>query len=306
MIIFNEHKYAVEMNNNPTFRKYTFPELVVYTKWLRQMIFSKYDDIQVKDIIKNTLIGFCTECWEGFDKDVEYKKINSVIASSLKFKLRSCNPIYISKNEWENLLKLKDKNTQKIYFVCLVVAKFNRFNKIQTYQEQKEVEYEDNRLRIKIPDKDIYKYANIKIKNKQDHFDYWAELSDLNLIKIQLSNTIYRIIETADIDIKEEDIFIKVSDFDNMILYYEKQFDNTIKECPCGDVFKDKTENQRLSLCPKCKKEKSNQRVVICEDCGKRFNVDIKNTKTTRCNSCQKVLNSKNNIERINKCRNKN
>jgi len=290
MIVFNEHKYAVEMNDNPKSKHYTFPELVVYTKWLKQFIFKNYPEEQSRELVKKALLSFCAECWSGFNEDIMFEKINKIIEQSFRIKLRTCNPIYISKKEWEKIISIDSVKAQKIFFTILVISKFNRFNPIETYEPQNEIIYKDNRLRLNIPDTDIYKYAKVRFKNKEEKYACWRKLRLLELVYIKDSKKISRIINFADLEIPEEEIFITIKDFDNLILYYEKNINKTnIKECVgCNSLFEDNSIKNNIKYCKKCRENKKTQRVVFCEDCGKRFEVNILDAQTNRCKQCYK------------------
>ena len=291
MIIFTEKKFASEIIAKLSKKSYNLYEMTILCKWLRYNIFSSKTEEEADKLIRNTLICFCKLCWEDFDEDVEYIRINKAIERSKVELLRTCYPIRISKKEWQIISSLKSETGKKILFVMLVVAKFNRANPIKMVNE-KPIEYADNQLRCNTDIGELYKLAKIRYKKNGGDFSYLSEYR--GLVELKDGKTLKRVLKFADLEVSEEDTFMEIADYDNIIQYYNMQFDPTIKICKhCKNIFKDNSKSQSLKTCPTCRKEEKIVRVLICEDCGKRVVLENKRGVMTRCSACQKEYRKK-------------
>ena len=76
--------------------------------------------------------------------------------------LRECKPSIITKNEWSKILEIPNENARKLFFAFLIIGKFNRNNPVKLVK-QRINNYSDERLRIKIPINEIYRYAKIRL-----------------------------------------------------------------------------------------------------------------------------------------------
>lgn len=172
--IFNEYKHATDMNNGTASdrdreekRIYPFRDLVVYTKWLRWSLWNSELDEEEKDKkVYNGLITFCEQLQMYFNLDTDYAKIDNIIKQSKQYKLRSCNPSYITNNEWEQIMSIPDDKARRTYFALLVLCKFNRNNPVQSVNSPERV-YEDSRFKISYPLQDVYKYGGVKFSRKE-------------------------------------------------------------------------------------------------------------------------------------------
>ena len=287
MIIFNERDFAVAATVGLSKKSYNLQEMTIYCKWLRWNIFNKKSDEEVVPLLKSTLINFCKLSWDGFDEDVEYQRINKAVSRALVEKLRTCDPIFITKKEWDIISSLPSIHAQKILFVMLVVGKYNRQNPIQNIT-QEPTTYTDTRLRVNLPLSELYKLAKIKYTKTPETYSIWAIYGQYNLIELVDSKTLKRILTFADLD-PTSTPYITIHDFDNMIMYYEQQTNSRIKECPkCHKMFKDKTKLNHQKYCTPCRKKENKQVVAICEDCGKRISVADRGILPKKCKECQK------------------
>lgn len=292
MIIFNEKKFATDAITLLNKKSYNLYEMTILCKWLRYCIFfHKKEEEQIDELIRNTLICFCKLCWEDFDEDVEYIRINRAIERSKTELLRTSEPIRISKKEWEIISSLKNETGRKLLFVMLVVAKFNRANPIRSI-EKKTVEYKDKKLRCNTDIGELYRLAKIRYKKNGGDFSYLSEYR--GLVELVDGKTLKRILLFADLEVPDEEVFMEIYDYDNIIDHYNMQYNPSIKICKrCKNIFKDKSKSQSLRTCPTCRKEEKQIRVLICEDCGKRVVLKNKRGAITRCASCQKEYRKK-------------
>lgn len=303
--IFNEYKHATDMNNGTSSdrdrdekRVYSFRDLVIYAKWLRWSLWNSETNEEEKDKkVYNGLITFCEQLQMYFNIDTDYHKIDGIIKQSKQYKLRECNPSYITNNEWKQIMSIPNDRARKTYFALLVLCKFNRNNPVQSSVESERV-YEDHRFKISYPLTDIYKYGSVKFSRKelQENAKIFYEpilvLQEMGLIEKYYSrNKCTLVLNKADVCVDEADVYITVTNYDNIEPYYQYGMKvDRYKICAkCGIAFKGNKHNND-KYCKECAdRENINFHYIHCEDCGRRIKVSAKNTKTTRCHSCQSI-----------------
>ena len=307
--IFNEHQFAIDMNNGCSDtreqdekRHYNFAELTVYTKWLYWNIFVNKPDDERYELTKCALINFCKQLLSNFNENNDYNLIEHLLSKAQNEKLRTNYPINITTKEWQQIMGLPNENARKLYFAMLVLAKYNRANPIE-YLNQQHKEYADCRYRISnVKYKELCKYANIKITKKEKEFDDKAEerpiqiLENYNLIKVlkyykgkkRKIQTTFLLLD-ADVD-NESDIYLKITDCNNIDSYYEYGMHNLkYKKCEkCDNIFKSRSAKNNDKYCAECAGLHSLPFYYkICVDCGRRIRVNNLYGKVIRCKQCQ-------------------
>lgn len=296
-MIFNEKEYGKFLYEHQADtilppKIYTVWELTILAKYLRQELKKSEKEI------KNGIIKFCNLNYPGFDTDVEYEKINKVMNECYKTDLRACVPVPITKEEWDNIQMCSTEKIQKLLFVILAVAKFNRLNPV-TYIEEEEEErvYEDIRLRCNETEVNLYKLMRMTFDDSKDKFAPYGELGSqgLRFIEAVNSNKVKRILNFGEMEPKEEDVLIYIEDFDCLPDYFLglKERDR-IKQCEeCKKIFIDKSKNKLQRKCHNCKKTEktSSHERKFCKECGNeifiRHNVQ---DSQIRCHDCQKKI----------------
>lgn len=302
--IFNEYQYAVNMNNGHAEdreqedkRLYNFRELVVYTKWLRWSLWAADPDGPEKDKkVYNGLVTFCDQLLSHFNISVDYRMIQDVLKKSSEFKLRTNNPAYITRREWDQILMLPDDLSRRTYFALLVLCKFNRNNPVVSVK-QKTKEYDDIRFRISYLLSDIYKYAGIKFGRKVVAEDPKIIYNPIiTLVKEGLIESYFArgkcsiILLNADVNPDPDDVYMTITDYNCPDNYYRYGMrEKCYKVCEhCGRAFKDNKHNNS-KYCSSCSDRGSDMYVYKhCVDCGKRIRVLPTSTRTKRCIECQK------------------
>lgn len=301
--IFNEYKHATDMNNGAASdrdreekRVYSFRDLVIYTKWLRWSLWSsEVDDAERDKKVYNGLVTFCEQLQMYFNLDTDYGKIDNIIKQSKQYKLRTCNPSYITNNEWAQIMSIPNDNARKTYFALLILCKFNRNNPVDNITTSDRV-YQDTRFKISCPLSDIYKYGGVKFSRKElqenpkNFYGPILILQEMGLIEKYLSrNKCTLILNNADTDVNMDDIYMSITKYENIESYYNFGMkENRYKICPkCGVAFKGNRHNND-KYCKECTdKDNTSFHYIHCEDCGTRLKVSNKNHKTTRCIACQ-------------------
>ena len=221
-MIFNERDYGKFLYEHQTDtilppKTYTVWELSILAKYLRQ------DLKKSEKEIKNGIVKFCNLNYPGFDVDVEYEKINKVMTECYKTDLRGGNSVPITKSEWENIQKCSTEKNQKLLFVILAVAKFNRLNPVLFLEESSDEKiYNDVRLRCNETEANLYKLMKMSFTDSKDKFAPYGEFGKqgLNLIEAVNSNKVKRILCFGEVEPKEADILIYIKDFDKLPDYF--------------------------------------------------------------------------------------
>ena len=302
--IFNEYKHATDMNNGTASdrdreekRMYSFRDLVVYAKWLRWSLWSSETNESEKDKkVYNGLVTFCEQLQIYFNIDTDYGKVDNIIKQSKQYKLRSCDPSYITNNEWNQIMSIPNDRARKTYFALLVLCKFNRNNPVKDINSADRV-YEDTRFKISYSLADIYKYGGVKFSRKEIQenpkifYDPIIMLQEMGFVEKYLArNKCTLILNHADIDVDMDDVYLTITKYEDIESYYNFGMkENRYKICPkCGLAFKGNRHNND-KYCKECTdKENSSFHYIHCEDCGTRIKVSNKNTRTTRCSECQR------------------
>ena len=309
--IFNELEYARMMNNGHSEtrsqedkRKYTYQELLIYTKWLRWSLFiSDKNEESKEEKIRNGITSFCNQLQLNFNQETDYYIIENLIKDSKKCMLRECKPSIITKNEWSKILEIPNENARKLFFAFLIIGKFNRNNPVKLVK-QRINNYSDERLRIKIPINEIYRYAKIRFPRncRNDNLSLYYSplicLKNMGLIEVPDIKYIQKygacyIINFADLNIKdvENETYLKIYDYNKLDEYYrygmkDPKYD-ICKDCK-GAYKKISKDSERCELC-KRKYYKNSIRYDNCTKCGVRIKV-TGTTQTDLCKSCQEKI----------------
>jgi uncharacterized CHY-type Zn-finger protein len=304
-MIYNEKDFGKFLYEHQTDtilspKTYSVWELTILAKYLRQELKKSENEI------RNGIIKFCNLNYPGFDVDVEYEKINKVLTECYKTDLRKCNPIPISKSEWENIQKCSTEKIQKLLFVILVVAKFNRLNPVLFLDDNEEDRiYNDERLRCNETEANLYKLMKISFSDAKDKFAPYGELGKqgLNLIEAVNSNKVKRILCFGELYPKEEDVLIHIEDFEKLPDYFLALKENKrIKTCEsCQRIFIDNSKNNLQRKCQECKKIKKTKKTErkFCVDCSKEIIIKYNNQASQiRCKECQQKFETKKKVEK--------
>lgn len=315
--IFNERQYAKKMLNGiaddreqEDKRKYSYRELLIYAKWLRNLLHQETEEVQ-DQYVYNGMITFCEQLQLHFDIDLDYYMIEGLVKYSKKYKLRDCKPSYISKNEWFDILTIPTEEARRIYFACLILGKFNRNNPV-TIVGNTLMDYEDKRLKLKYSIKDICKYANVKFKREdlKNNPNLIKEPFYL-LYKMGFIDTVprkqtYIILNKADLTVDSSEAFLHITHYDEIDKYYKYALNQKgYKICTtCGKPFY--TNSCRTTTCSDChEKHLPEHFYTVCSCCGTRFEKKSKyDSRTTMCNKCYNQKRKKDKAETMKRLRN--
>lgn len=289
--------YAQKIYNDGFLTKYRETELKLVALYMRDVL-----EITKKQERKEALHKFCEKHLKDYHRMKYYKLINKVLdySCSKKNYLINIDSVPIMKSEIDYLnsqdLSIDEK---KVLFTLLITYKLRKL-----YFEIKKPNEPYDNMYFKggtSQYSDLKKVSNIH--NKLDiNIDIISELAVKGYVKIYSRGCIRLNFIGVIVDGTGEVAF-EMTDYNNIGYWFEWYNGNKrIGKCTkCGNVFYKRANNQ--IYCSECQGyEKIGTKTLICCDCGKEFEVDgvVKNKK--RCDKCQKVVDKKNNLKRVQKC----
>ena len=199
------------------------------------------------------------------------------------------------KQDLLNKVRENDIRKEKIAFVLLAVAKY--YNNVS----------DDNNNRLYISTSELFKLSRVSIPCKERanylHFAYKEGI----LSEHMFVGTNLKIVKFVSDD--EPAMELNEDDYKELAYTYLNYKNGGYKHCKkCGKLFKmHKNEPGRL-YCRDCgqSSDKSNFKTMKCVDCGVDFITSVLNTKTYRCEECQKIVDKNNTRVRVQKYRERN
>lgn len=284
MIIFDELAFAEDMSKKGFIKTFSIYELSIYAKW-RRYLDSKKEDVE----IEKELIEFSKKHNENFIYEVDYPKIDKALQSIENFRLRVPIPTYVTESEWGKIQSLDNIKHRKVMFVMLVVSKYYKHNDTRILKDnQKRSSKYDNVYFCNLSDANIIKLAGVRFRDTSDRNKMFNMLYSKGFIDVTRGRRCTRIVKIVN---NNDDAIEAVTDYHNIILYYDRLTGMNIGECEeCGRLFR-QNKNNTFKYCKEHRGYVSKgTKTIICiePDCGKEVVVDgiVKNKK--RCDECQK------------------
>ena len=241
----------------------------------------------------DTILAYMKNNCLDFYEEQYFKIIYRNIASAKKYKFRNVAPVVITKAEMDKITSLNDIRKEKIAFVLLATVKY--YNNVST----------ENNNRMYMSISDLFKLSRVAIPSKERasylHFAYQEGL----LVEHTFVGTNLKIVNFV-VDDSEPVMELTEDDYKELSYTYLNYKSGGYKHCKkCGRLFKmHKSEPGRL-YCKECgqKHETSEFKIIKCVDCGIEFVVGALNTKTCRCEECQRTIDKENTRIRVQKHR---
>lgn len=233
MIILDEKDYAEKILEAKTYPK--LKDLIILAKYYTYKGYSQSE-------VRTALISFCKERESDWNEIRKNWKIKIALEESEKYSLRIPSPTPITKAELEAIEKVNDYDKEKVLFILLVLAKFLKYNntKIKLSKRARQIGlYYVNEDLIK-----IFQHARIK-SNKKYRNQLSHELYDAGYI----DGTVYNGIVVKYVNEESQTEFL-VSDYENMVLAYQRHKGEKIVGCTCGRLFI-KRRSKKCSVCQK-------------------------------------------------------
>ena len=238
-IILNEHEWAKNMIDSHSLGVKPFETLSRVAKYYINEKYSKKD-------VRNMLDSFLLQCEPTSSLPKWSNTIDRALSRAIKYSKINIEKIYISNKELYTINSLLGKQSQRLAFTLLCLAKY--WNTVNP----------KNNNWVNSKDSEIMRMANINTSIKRQSTMYF-NLRELNMIQFskKIDNTNIRVNFIED---GEESIAI--SDFRNLGYQYLKYTGEPYLECQnCGKVFK-KNNNSQVGRKPK-----------YCKECAKKTHI---------------------------------
>ena len=282
-IILNEKLYAEELLKNYVLGNKPSETLGILVKYFYNM---GYNQEKIRKELNDFMEKSCTI---KYNPDKWQDTFDNLIKQAKKYKLKEIDYISITENELKTISSIKNKPLERLAFTLLCLSKLaNKFNPNNNDWSNRQ-------------DKEVFKLANIQV-NITKQCLMINDLKNLGLIEYsKIIDNINTKVLFIDEDSKEILKITKFRDLGNEYLFWKGE---KFKRCrECGKLIRPNKQNNN-SYCNECKAyQPIVTKVLKCIDCGEEFVVDARNTKTIRCNFCQKSKNRerKRNWKRNNK-----
>lgn len=240
MLILDEFNYAKELLKNKNFGKYVKLKDIV--------ILAKYYSHEGKDTreIKKLLRTICKKVDRDWNEVTQGWKIKIAMREVHKRRIRTSVPVPITLAELEKIKEVNDYVMEKVLFVFLVYGKFLKYNNtlIKPRVRARLVGsfYVNERL------SNIFSVAHIEIRKKLRN-DMAHALYNMGYIDATRYDGF--ILKYA---FEDSPTALVIEDYDNIVLYYQREKGEQIGGCSCGRLFLKKS--KRDTQCNKCKREK--------------------------------------------------
>ena len=236
----------------------------------------------------DAILKYMTQNCNDFYEEQYFKTIYRNISSAKKYKFRNVDPVCITKSEIDKITGLNDIRKEKIAFVLLAVAKY--YNNVSA----------DNNNRMYISTSDLYKLSRVSIPCKERasylHFAYQEGI----LVEHTFVGTNLKVVGFIDDD---SDVIMELTedDYKELAYTYLNYKSGGYRRCRgCGRLFKVNKKSHNRLYCKECSQneEASEFKVIKCVDCGEDVIISKFDTKTCRCEDCQKDMQQRLNRER--------
>lgn len=227
----------------------------------------------------NAIVSWMNRNNNGFCENNYSKFIESAVKKSKNKPLYLINSIKFTQEEIDCIQSLNNLRYEKIMFVLLCTAKF----------QQIVHGYTDGLIYYNITQ--VFKDARVSV-SKNNRENILHELLKINFIKLPYKNDSKCLFVTIIDNENKPKYEILPHDCNELAYFYMKiSGDKKINRCKkCNKLIKI---NKRYgNLCPDCFTIPTNMRKIKCQDCGKEVEISIFNSKTIRCEACQKLKNN--------------
>ena len=279
---YKDLTYAEKVYKEGFLTKYRDTELKLVALYMRDVL-----EITKKQDRKEALHNFCKEHLPDYHKMKYYKVINRVLEYSCSKKnfLITIDSVPVLRSEIDFInaqdLSLDEK---KLLFTLLITYKLRK-----TYFEIKKPDEPYDNVYFK---GSLSQYGDLKkvsnVNSKLDiNIDIISQLANKDYVQIYSRGCIRMNVLDMIVD-ETGEIASEITDYNNIGYWFEWYNGNKrIGKCECGNVFYKRTNNQ--IYCSDCQGyEKVGIKTLVCCDCGREFEVSSLNTKTKRCDNCQR------------------
>lgn len=269
MIVINENEYAKDRIKNKNIGDNIYQTLTILAKYY-------YSKGLKRKAVCMELQNFLEIAYPKYSMNKSYwvEVLEKTATKNAKEKLFMSDGVWITESEWEKIKGLNNKILGKLAFTLLCIAKINNQKK------------DSNNNWVNMEIKEIFKLANISCS-----IDLRAKRlgviihSGLAEFAKRVDNLNLKVLFVDD-EGKKKFIVSDFRDLGNEYLYHIGE--NYIRCAECGKLIKN-NKNGTKKYCSACASYIPQEtKQIRCVDCGKPITVNAMNTKTCRCDECQK------------------
>lgn len=286
MLILNEEKYAKSVYDGVN---QDVKSIMSKIRYITRYFFH----VEQKNNEENYI---CTVEWlkshhNNFDESNYSNLISDAIKKAHKYPFYDIENIKITQSELNTIASLNDLRAEKVLFVLLCMAKQQRISNGFT-----------NGL-VKYSLSELCKMARISVPAEEREYVLYTIVQKECLGYPKKNNTQCLIVNFID---DSSDVVLELNEVHCKELAYEylkwKNNNNGYDRCEfCDKVIKQYKSHPRR-FCKECTEIlgdiPDDVKVIRCVDCGKIVYVSLLNTKTCRCEECQREANNESNRER--------
>lgn len=272
MIILNEREYAENCLQNGIVNSKPFFTLSILAKYYYHYLGYR------KKKIYNLLLDYLSKYYPRYElNELSWQTtIEKIAAKAGSYQLFEIPGVKITKSEMETILNIHNKVLERLMFTMLCLAKLN------------DAKNPKNNGWVNSTSKDIFQYARIACK-ADDREVKIGKLWQMGLLEFSKRNDNLNCRVTfINNENDSEELF--VSDFRELGYEYLKyKGENFIRCAECGILTRgNKTGTKKY--CKNCTTYTPQEtKTITCVDCGKKVQINSLNSKSNRCNDCQRI-----------------
>lgn len=286
MIILNEKEYAEHcLQTKEIDQKKPYKTLYLLAKYYYHVCGYR------KRKIEKLLIEFVEQTYPKYEysKAIWEENIEKIAKNAGKHKLHMIDGVWITDKELETISKVNNPTLERLAFTMLCLAKLGNLRNPK------------NNGWVNTDAKEVFTMARISC-TVQERYINLGMLGQLGLLEFpkRLDNLSSRVTYVDD----SGNNILFISDFRELGYEYLNYLGGNFTRCSeCGRLFRNNKRKDK-KYCKDCIGYSPSTKIINCVDCGKAVEVESKNTKTCRCNSCQKEYRRQYQKELMQKIRN--
>jgi hypothetical protein len=284
-MILNEEKYAKELLTGQNDTVKSIRQKIDLIARYNYHVMNKNADESYTSIVK-----WLEKHHEIFSEQTYSNVISDCIKKAAKRPFYHIDTIKITKKEVETIAAQDNLRHEKILFVLLCMAK----------QQKVAYGFDNGLVSYKITD--LFKAARVSVP-VDERENILHELFKAGLIGLPMKNdTKCLFVKFMD---ESDDVVLSLSEQDcGELAYAYLHHTGKAKVFRCSKCGKLIKQSKKYGeLCKGCQCGVSETKLKWCVDCGNEFLVSVMNTKTCRCDECQKIKDKEDTRNRVQKYR---
>jgi DNA-directed RNA polymerase subunit RPC12/RpoP len=284
-MILNEEKYAKELLTGQNDAVKSIRQKIDLIARYNHHVMNKKADESYTSIVK-----WLEKHHEIFSEQTYSNVISDCIKKAAKRPFYHIDTIKITKKEIEIIAAQDNLRHEKILFVLLCMAK----------QQKVAYGFDNGLVSYKITD--LFKAARVSVP-VDERENILHELFKAGLIGLPMKNDT-KCLFVKFID-ESDDIVLSLSEQDcGELAYVYLHHTGKAKVFRCSKCGKLIKQSKKYGeLCKGCQSGTPEMKLKWCVDCGSEFLVSTMNTKTCRCDECQKIKDKEDTRNRVQKYR---